>query len=329
MTTDKQRRRVRRDPDAAPRADVYERITRKIIEELEKGARPWMQPWGACGTPVRPLRHNGIPYRGINTVLLWMEASERGYASPYWLTYKQAALLGGQVRRGEKSALVVYANAIERKEENEQGEEVERRIPFMKGYSVFCADQIDNLPAHYYVAATVPPGSENKERIPHADAFFANLGADIREGGNSAFYKIDADYIGMPPFEAFVSAEAHATTLGHECVHWTRHESRLARDLGRKAWGDQGYAREELVAELGSVFLAADLGLAIEPRDDHAAYIASWLEVLKGDKRAIISAASHAERAVAFLHGLQPNAEAPAGDEDDADPDHSENRQAA
>lgn len=330
MTTKKSRRRVRRDPDAAPRADVYERITKKIVEELEKGTRPWMQPWGACGTPVRPLRHNGIPYRGINTVLLWMEAAERGYASPYWLTYKQAALLGGQVRRGEKSALVVYANAIERKEENEQGEEVERRIPFMKGYSVFCADQIDNLPAHFYAAATVPPGSENKERIPHADAFFANLGADIREGGNSAFYKIDADYIGMPPFGAFVSAEAHATTLGHECVHWTRHESRLARDLGRKKWGDEGYAREELVAELGSVFLAADLGLAIEPRDDHAAYIASWLKVLKGDKRAIFTAASHAERAVAYLHGLQPNAEAPAG-EDDADPDHgeSENRQAA
>lgn len=327
MTTDKPRRRVRRDPDAKPRADVYVRITKKIIEELEKGTRPWMQPWGACGTPVRPLRHNGIPYRGINTVLLWMEASERGYASPYWLTYKQAALLGGQVRRGEKSALVVYASAIERKEEYEQGEEVERRIPFMKGYSVFCADQIDNLPAHYYVAATAPAGSENKERIPHADAFFANLGADIREGGNSAFYKIDADYIGMPPFEAFVSAEAHATTLGHECVHWTRHESRLARDLGRKTWGDEGYACEELVAELGSVFLAADLGLAIEPRDDHAAYIASWLEVLKGDKRAIISAASHAERAVAFLHGLQPNAEAPASEDDDHD--HDEDRQAA
>ncbi len=118
------------------RADVYERITNRIIEQLEQGTRPWMQPWGACGTPVRPLRHNGVPYRGINTVLLWMEASERGYSSPFWMTYKQAQELGGQVRKGEKSALVVYANAIERTETTESGEEIEKRIPFMKGYSV-------------------------------------------------------------------------------------------------------------------------------------------------------------------------------------------------
>lgn len=291
-----------------PRADVYERITQRIVEQLEQGTRPWMQPWGTCGTPVRPLRHNGVPYRGINAVLLWMEASERGYLSPYWMTYKQAQELGGQVRKGEKSALVVYANAIERTETNEDGEEIEKRIPFMKGYSVFCADQIDGLPEHFYVKASAPEGSERKERIPHVDAFFANLGADIREGGNSAFYRIDADFIGMPAFDAFVSAEAHATTLGHECLHWTRHPSRLNRDFGRKIWGDEGYSREELCAELGSVFLAADLGLAIEPRDDHAAYIASWLTVLNGDKRAIFQAASHAECAVAFLHSLQPNA---------------------
>ncbi|RWB93279.1 MULTISPECIES: zincin-like metallopeptidase domain-containing protein [unclassified Mesorhizobium] len=289
-----------------PRADVYERITKRIIEQLEQGTRPWMQPWGAGGTPVRPLRHNGVPYRGINTVLLWMEATERGFLSPYWMTYKQSQELGGQVRKGEKSALVVYANAIERTETNDSGEEIERRIPFMKGYNVFCADQIDGLPEHFYIKASAPEGSERKERIPHVDAFFANLGADIREGGNSAFYRIDADFICMPAFGAFVSAEAHATTLGHECAHWTRHPSRLNRDFGRKAWGDEGYSREEMVAELASVFLAADLGLAIEPRDDHAAYIASWLTVLNGDKRAIFQAASHAERAVAFLHSLQP-----------------------
>lgn len=288
------------------RADVYERVTARIIEQLEQGTRPWMQPWGAGGSPVRPLRHNGVPYRGINTVLLWMEASARGYTSPYWMTYKQARELGAQVRKGEKSTLVVYAGAVERTDTGDNGEEIEKRIPFMKGYAVFSADQIDGLPAHYYPAAATP--DQPQDRIPQADAFFARLGADILEGGDFAFYNLAGDYIMLPPFAAFVSAEAHATTLGHECIHWTRHPNRLDRDFGRKSWGDEGYAREELVAELGSVFLAADLGLAIEPRDDHAAYIASWLKVLKNDKRAVFGAASHAERAVTYLHSFQPQA---------------------
>ena len=113
----------------------------------------------------------------------------------------------------------------------------------------------------------------------------------------------------MPPFEAFRDAESYYATLAHECVHWTKHESRLDRDFGRKRWGDEGYAREELVAELGSAFLAADLGLTPEPREDHAAYIAYWLKVLKDDKRFIFSAAAHAQRAADFLYRLQPDAE--------------------
>lgn len=110
----------------------------------------------------------------------------------------------------------------------------------------------------------------------------------------------------MPPFETFRNAESYYATLAHECCHATRHPSRLDREFGRKRWGDEGYAAEELVAELGSAFLSADLGLTPERRDDHAAYIASWLTVLKNDKRAIFTAAAHAERAAAFLHGLQP-----------------------
>ena len=290
--------------------DTYQIITNKIIAALEEGTRPWFQPWGAAGAPIRPLRHNGVPYRGINTVLLWMAAQENGYSSPYWMTYKQGQELGGQVRKGERSSLVVYAGAIERTEQTSEGDEIERRIPFMKGYSVFNADQIDGLPAHFY--AKIEPQGEPKERIAHADAFFANLGADIREGGNRAYYRIDEDFIQLPPFSAFVSAEAHAATLAHECCHWTRHPSRLDRDLGRKSWGDEGYALEEIVCELGSVFVAADLGLAAEPRDDHAAYIASWISILKNDKRAIFQAASHAEKAVAYLHSLQPNADTEA-----------------
>jgi antirestriction protein ArdC len=300
---------------AAPRADVYERVTAKIIAQLEAGTRPWMQPWGIAGAggsaPIRPLRHNGVPYRGINTVLLWMEAEERGFTSRYWMTYRQAATMGAQVRKGEKSALVVYANAIEKTEQDENGDESLRRIPFVKGYAVFNADQIDGLPEHYRDIADISADIAPKERIPGAEVFIAACGADIREGGNRAYYQLATDYIGMPPFEAFVSAEAHATTLLHELAHWTRAPHRLNRDLGRKTWGDEGYAREELVAEMASVFLAADLGLTIEPRDDHASYIASWLKVLRDDKRAIFQAATHAEKAAAYLHGLQPNS-APA-----------------
>lgn len=289
-----------------PRVDIYQRITAAIVAQLEKGVRPWMQPWGAGQSPSRPLRHNGVAYRGINTVLLWMTATERGFQSPYWMTYGQALSLGGQVRKSEKSTLVVYAGAIETREETEEGDDVERRIPFLKGYAVFCADQIDGLPDHYYAKAVAPDGAELKTRIDHADAFFAALGADIREGGNRAFYDPSGDYIQIPHFDAFTSAQDHAATLGHECIHWTKSPLRLDRQFGRKSWGDEGYAIEELVAECGSAFLAADLGLEIEPREDHAAYIASWLKVLKGDKRAIVQAASHAEKAVGFLHGLQP-----------------------
>lgn len=292
-----------------PRTDVYERITSKIIEQLEQGVRPWMQPWGNGTSPIRPLRHNGIRYQGINTVLLWMEAAEKGYNSAYWMTYKQAQELGAQVAKGSKSALVVYAGAIEREEEGESGETVERRIPFMKGYNVFNADQIEGLPEHFYFKPerhTAP-----KQRIAEADAFFANLKADIREGGNQAYYSPATDHIQMPPFASFVSAEAHAAILAHECTHWTAAKNRLDRDLSRYHRDKEDRAREELIAELGSVFLAADLGIEITPREDHAAYLQSWLTVLQNDKRAIFQAASHAERAVTFMHGLQPNAAKP------------------
>ena len=129
---------------------------------------------------------------------------------------------------------------------------------------------------------------------------------DIREGADRAFYHPRLDFIQLPPFSAFVSAEAHATTLGHECIHWTMHSKRLDRDLGGAKWGDEGYAREELVAELGAAFLCADLELTPEVQEDHASYLATWLQVLKNDTRAIFQAAAHAQRAVDYLHKLQP-----------------------
>jgi antirestriction protein ArdC len=291
-----------------PRPDVYSRITDKIIADLAQGVRPWMRPWNAehaAGRITRPLRHNGIPYKGINVVMLWSASVTKGYACPLWLTFKQALDLGGNVKKGETGELVVYADRISRTETNDKGEETEREIPFLKGYIVFNAEQCEGLPAHY-TAKAEPPALTPLQRIEAADRFFAATDAQIRHGGTRAYYAEGPDYVQMPPFETFKDAESYAATLAHECVHWTKHDKRLARDMGRVRHGDEGYAREELVAELGAAFLCADLGITPEVRPDHAAYIASWLTVLKGDKRFIFTASGHAQRAVDYLHGLQP-----------------------
>jgi len=292
---------------SSTRTDIYTRITSKIVEELEKGVRPWMKPWNAehaAGRITRPLRHNGRPYRGINIIQLWMTAETAGYISPFWLTFQQTKELGGFVKKGEHGTPVIYAGTFKKTEENEQGEEVEQEVAFLKEYTVFSADQCEGLPSHFYQLAEPP--KETMERIEAAEHFFANTKANIQTGGNQAYYSVTGDYIKMPPFETFRDTESHAATLAHELTHWTRHPSRLDRDLGRKRFGDAGYALEELVAELGSCFLSADLAITPEVREDHAAYIASWLKVLKDDKRAIFTAASHATKAVDFLHGLQP-----------------------
>jgi antirestriction protein ArdC len=269
-----------------------------------------MKPWSgdhAAGRITRPLRSDGIPYRGINVLMLWGCAVEKGYGSPFWLTFKQAQALGAFVRKGEQGSLVVYASTFTRTEEDPgTGEESERDIPFLKGYTVFNSEQIDGLPVQYQTP--VPERLDSIERLAHADAFFAATGASIGHGGNQAFYSITHDRVQMPLFEAFRDAESYYATLAHELTHWTRHSSRLDRDFGRKRFGDEGYAMEELVAELGAAFLCADLDLTPEPRPDHAAYIASWLKVLKDDKRAIFSAAAHAQRAADFLNAFNPAA---------------------
>jgi len=286
--------------------DIYEKVTSKIIADLEKGELSWLKPWSSGhmdGRIIKPLRHNAQPYSGINILMLWGAAMEDGYLSPYWMTFKQAQEYGAHVRKGERGNLVVYANTITKTEEGENGQDEERKIPFMKGYTVFNVEQIEGLPEHYY--ANPPQIIDPALRIDHAETFFASTGADIRHGGNSAHYSGGSDHVQMPAFEAFRSPEAYYATLAHELTHWTKHKSRLDRDFGRKSWGDEGYAREELVAELGAAFLCADLALTPEPREDHAAYIQSWLKVLKEDKRAIFSAAAHAQRAADYLHGFQ------------------------
>jgi antirestriction protein ArdC len=300
-------RSMRRTPQTETRSDVYQRITDALVQQLEQGTRPWMKPWSAehlAGRITRPLRHNGKPYRGINVLMLWLTAVERGYSAPIWMTFRQALDLGAHVRKGEKGTPVAYADTITR---TDQETEEEREIWFMKQYTVFNVEQIDGLPAHFY--ATAAPSMAAAARLEHAEAFFRAIGARIGHGGNRAYYRISDDVIQMPPFEAFRDAESYYATLGHEAVHWTRHASRLDRSFDQKRFGDEGYAREELVAEIGSAFLAADLGLYLEPREDHAAYLASWLTILKQDKRAVFVAASFAQKAVDLLQSLQPKEE--------------------
>jgi antirestriction protein ArdC len=180
----------------------------------------------------------------------------------------------------------------------------------MKGYTVFNVEQIDGLPEHFY--AKPEPKGETVQRIERAASFFAATRVSIVHGGSRACYVTRTDNIHMPCIDCFRDAESYYATLAHEACHWTGHASRLAREFGRKRWGDEGYAMEELVAELGSAFLSADLDLTPETREDHAAYIATWIEVLKNDKRAIFTAASYAQRAVDFLHGEPKAANAQA-----------------
>ena len=292
--------------------DVYTRITNQIVSHLEKGVRPWVRPWNAehaAGRITRPLRHNGKPYSGINVLSLWASAIAQNFAAPIWMTFKQASELDAHILKGEKGSLVVYADSITRKETDDKtGDKIDREIPFLKGYTVFNVEQIEGLPEVYYAKAA--PNLDPVARIEHAEKFFAALGTTIRHGGNRAFYSIAADAIQMPPFESFQGADNYYATLAHECTHWTGSKNRLDRDFGGHRFGGEGYAVEELVAELGAAFLCADLELALEPREDHASYIATWLKVLATDNRAVFTAAAHAQRAAEFINSRAAEAAA-------------------
>lgn len=296
-------------PDHQPtQADIYARVTAKIITDLENGNLTWRKPWHSdhlAGQVMRPLRWNNTPYSGVNTLMLWGTAAEKGFISPYWMTFKQAIELKANICKGEKGTQIVYADKFVKEEQNEQGETVASQIPFLKGYTVFNAAQIEGLPDTFYKQPDMPTGPV-QSRDETLELFFAQTKADIYTG-REACYSITTDRIQMPPFESFESPEQYYAVLAHEITHWSRHPKRLDRDLGRKHYGDEGYAKEELVAELGACFLAADLGFEPMPEAYHAAYIQSWLKALNDDKRLIFSAASHAQKAVEYIHSLQPS----------------------
>ena len=257
-------------------------------------------PWHTSGrfafSPINVASRK--PYRGINTVCLWAAAQAKGYESGEWATYQQWHERGAQVRKGEKATTVVFwkfANSAgESQEDGEQQAASSSRLLFTKGYCVFNAAQVDGYAPKPDVERPIP------ERIAHAEAFFRAIDADLRHGGNAAFYSPAGDYVQMPPFSAFRDAVAYYSVLAHECTHWTANAARCNRELGKR-FGDSAYCAEELIAELGAAFACAHLGLSTEPREDHAKYIQSWLRVLKADKRAIFTAASKAQQAADWL----------------------------
>ena len=281
--------------------ELYERIAAQIRTQLAEGVLPWHRPWAVDPNArvSKPLRENAVPYQGINVLILWGAAIEAGYASPFWMTYRQAQSIGAQVRRGERATHIVFAKTAKKTETDASGDESEVLLHVRRVYAVFNADQIDGLPEKY-----VPeiPDVNPDERDAACDAWFDSLGIDIRYGGERAYYAPGPDRIQMPPFQTFESAPAFFSTLAHESVHSTGHRDRLDRSFGAR--GTPAYAREELVAELGSAFLCADLGIASSPRADHASYVGSWLELLEDEPRAVFDAATQAQQAVEFLHAL-------------------------
>lgn len=290
------------------KADIYQTVTDSIVAMLEAGVRPWAPGHDAkdCGLPVIPTRANGEAYRGLNVALLWGAAEMKGFRHHTWMTFNQAKALGGCVRKGEKSSPVVYWGTFKAQADDadEGGEDGKARL-FAKGYAVFNVEQIDSLPASFYEPATVEP---SETRIARADAWAVATGADIRHGGSQAFYSPKGDFVQVPPFAAYGEPERYYSTLCHELTHWSGAKSRLDRQFGKR-FGDKAYAFEELVAEMGAAFTCARLGIENETREDHASYLASWLNVLKADKRAIFTAASKAQAACDFLFDLADKAE--------------------
>ena len=285
--------------------DIFQRVTDMIVKAIEEGTDSYRMPWRTSGrfshSPINAVSQR--PYRGINILVLWAIAQEAGYQSGVWATYKQWQELGAQVRKGEKSAPVVFWKFFDQEEEEESSTGSKgRKIPMARDYSVFNAEQVDGF----------TPAEEGKittqERRESAEAFFQTLGIQVQPGGNRAYYSVPGDTVHMPPFEAFKEPLFYYSVLSHETTHWSGAKDRLHRDLSGR-FGSESYAMEELVAELGAAFLCAELGLPTDPRQDHAPYIASWLKVLRNDKRAIFTAAAKAQEAVDWMTKASPEKE--------------------
>jgi antirestriction protein ArdC len=291
----------RRREDVAPRVSLYDEVTGRIVAELEAGRLPWVQPWDKVGGAGPGLPRNalsGRSYSGVNILILWAAVIANGWPSQGWLTFRQAQQAGGSVMKGAQGTTVFYADRFTPETEKERarqtGEDA-KAVPFLKRFTVFNVAQCDGLGAGLM---DDPAPLPEREIVPVAEAVIAACGVDFRIGGDKAFYVPSADYVQVPPQPAFRDQINYYRTALHELTHATGHASRLVRDFSG-GFGSAKYAREELVAELGSAFLCAALGIV--PTVRHADYIGSWLAVLREDNRAIFRAASQASKAADWL----------------------------
>jgi antirestriction protein ArdC len=282
------------------RQSLYGEVTARIIAELEEGRLPWVQPWDAskcpCTMPANAV--SGRSYSGINVLILWAAGVGGGFSSQRWLTYKQAATAGGNVRRGEKGTVVCYADRFTPKDEaaKAQGEDREARtIAFLKRFIVFNLDQCEGLPDDLQGETAVP---DPVMAIAEVDRLIAASGADFRIGGSEAFYSPGQDYVQVPPQAAFHEPINWFRTALHELGHWAGGQGRLERDQSGR-FGSLAYAKEELVAEMTAAFTCATLG--IQPTVRHADYIGAWLEAMRADEKAIFRAASAASKGADYL----------------------------
>jgi Antirestriction protein len=276
-------------------SNVYETVTARIVAELEQGTVPWVKPWKGSG--IGDLPYNAATqrrYHGVNVLLLWSTAFERGYRYASWLTYLQAKSLGGQVKKGEHATPIVFAGSTVK--ESATGEEEKYR--FLRFFSVFNVEQVSGLPQRF---TDIPPPSPLDEAMASVEHFIARLGADVRHGGNRAAYAPALDCILLPYREQFESDAHYLATKLHEHGHWTGHRSRLDRNLSGR-FGDEAYAAEELVAELTAAFLCAELAIPGQLR--HPEYLANWLKVLRNDMRAIFTAAGKATEAANYMRSI-------------------------
>lgn len=277
------------------RRDLYQEVTDRIIEALEAGTAPWIKPWKVDGKAVDfGMPRNGASqraYSGVNVLLCHLSAMTAGYTSQEWFTFNQAKKLGAHVRKGEKSTTLVFFKQITITEE-EDGEEVKKRIPLLRHFNVFNREQIEDLPESKWEA---PEPVEMPELV---EGLVEEHGMDVRWNGRQASWNPATDIINLPRPEQFVDDGALVSTALHEMTHWTG--PRLERDMDGR-FGDESYAAEELVAEIGSAFGCAEMG--VEGMLQHPEYIAHWIKVLKNDKKAVFTASARAREAWEMLRG--------------------------
>lgn len=291
--------------DVLSRSNVYETVTTQIVSAIEAGAGTCHMPWHAGIVPMDMPRNavTGMPYHGTNVVALWAQAAAKRFVTGYWAGYQQWKKLGAQVRAGERGSLVVYYKKLGGQAGEEQEAEPETPRFLLKTSHVFNAEQVDGWEMPQLNRPSLV------ERIEQVDVFVQATKAEIRHGSPNACYRRKPDYIAMPTPAMFTGTptssptEAYYAVLLHELTHWTGAEHRIGRTFGKR-FGDNDYAFEELVAELGAAFLCSAFGIVNEPRSDHAAYIANWLTILGKDNRAIFAAAGMAQEAVEFLRVL-------------------------